>query len=98
MCAMSKVDQPQRRFTLWTLFYGVMGLIAALLLFASLLLSLWSYGQARRVDELVGQIRAKGEPVTGEEVEKHFALAADVDDVTQLWLDGIHSIDTAEQR
>lgn len=96
--SMNQLPHNRKRFTLWTFFYCVMALFAATLLFVVGLLSLWSYGQAQRVDELVAEIRAKREPVTGEELAPYFALPPEVDDVTQLWLEGIQAIDNAEHR
>lgn len=73
--------------------WGGIGAILLMLCVTPLLIFLiWSRIHSQRVAATVEKIRAAGHPMSGEEMAASFPLDSGVQDVTQIWLDGLAAI------
>jgi hypothetical protein len=69
----------------------VLGLLAVFLV----TLVLWQARAARRVDELEAAIRARGEPLSPQELEAFYVLPKGQEDTTGLWLTALAFLDVS---
>jgi hypothetical protein len=88
----------RRRLSPWTVLWSIVAFVVLLALSPAIVYWVWTAGQGRRVEKMLAEIRARGEPMTAEELAKSFPLAPGKEDVTNLWMEGMAELAKEENK
>jgi len=70
-----------------------LGVPAVLMLIGCLGVLTWRVGAGHRVETMLAEIQARGEPTTAAELDEYYALPEGATDVTDLWLTALAPLD-----
>ncbi len=88
-----KIKSAPKRLSVGGCLLICIGVPAVLMLVGCLGLLTWRVGSGRRVDAMLAEIQARGEPISAADLEKYYALPEGTTDVTDLWLSALTPLD-----